>query len=277
MYIHGKEIAKQIKQELQKFFLINQANITIISCGNNLESQNYIKWKMKDAQELNVNCKHINTNENISVEELKNVIQQEVNSNNINGIILQLPLPHHLEVHKQILLDLIPPHLDIDGLNSKWIAKRYLGEDALYPATPSAIISYLKYNNIGFIGKTVAIVGASALVGRPLLAYLLNERATPIVLQSKSDLAVCQNADIVIVAAGKPQFFKAKYLKAGAFVIDVGTTVVNNKLVGDVDLLCQEKARYVSPVPGGVGPLTRIHIFTNLKYLMKKKLIKKVQ
>lgn len=272
MYLHGKEIAQNIKSSLSKFYQQFDINFVIISCGNNPESQNYIKWKCKDAEELGINAKSLNFSHDISVSKLKTEIKKLVNDINIDALILQLPLPNHLEEFKQELLDLIPLEKDVDGLNSEWIKRRYLSNNTIFPATPMAVINYLEHNNISYIGKNVAIVGASPLVGRPLMQYFMNARATPVILQSKSDLNICKNFDIVIVAAGKINLIQPQHLKKGAVVIDVGTNFVNNKLQGDVCLECKEVASYVSPVPGGVGPLTRINIYNNLKYLIELKL-----
>lgn len=271
MYLNGIEIAQKIKEELKDYFTKNKVNFIIVSCGSNPQSQNYIKWKSLDAEELNVNTKHINFAKDITYLELKTNLQTLVRKKNLDAMILQLPLPSHLEPYKQELLDLIPMEIDVDGLNSNWIKQRYFDKNTIYPATPQGIINYLEYNNIEYVGKNVAIVGASVLVGRPLLQYFLNKRSTPVILQSKSDLNICKNFDIVIVAVGKANLLQPQHLKKGAIVIDVGTNFINNKLQGDVDASCKNIASYVSPVPGGVGPLTRVNIFTNLKKLHKNK------
>lgn len=267
MYKNGNEIAKIIKENLKIYFSKNLKTLAIISIGDNKISQNYINFKIKDANEINVNTKHYNFNCNISFNELKENILKISNDDLIDGIILQLPLPSSLKNKTQQLLDLIPLKKDVDALNSAWITKRYLKQKTLYPATPMAVINYLEYNYINYQGENIAIVGASNLVGRPLSQYLLNKRATPIILQSKSNLDVCKCAKIVIVAVGKQGILKPEHINENCIIIDVGTNYVEGKLVGDVSKLCLNKAKYVSPVPGGIGPLTRINIFENLRKL----------
>lgn len=270
MFIHGSEIAKIEKERLSKLFKGKDITLMIISVGNNPESQNYIKWKLKDCEVVNINGLHTNYDENIDFEILKENILKFANDSKINGIILQIPLPDHLTPYKQELLDLIPTNKDVDGLNSSWINKRYFEEDVIYPATPQGVIQYIETNKINYVGKVVALIGASPLVNRSLIQYFINKRATPIVLQSKSDLNIVKNADIVIVAVGRINLLRKEFVKPGAFIIDCGTTYENGKLKGDVSSDVSDVASYVSPVPGGVGPLTRLNIFLNLEKLMNK-------
>lgn len=269
MYIHGNEIAKNEKARLANVFNNKDITLLIVSVGNNPESQNYIKWKLKDCELVNVNGIHRNYDENISLEDFRLEMNKHASDDSIDGIILQIPLPDHLTPHKQELLDIIPITKDVDGLNSHWIAKRYFEEDVIYPATPQGVIQYLDVNNVDYVGKTICIVGASPLVGRSLIQYFTNKRATPVVMQSKSDLNICKIADIIIVAVGRVGLITKEFVKPGAVIIDCGTTYTSdNKLKGDVAPEVSEIASYVSPVPGGVGPLTRLNIFLNLEKLL---------
>lgn len=267
MIIDGKEVALKIKNDLKKY--INNLNsvltLCVIEIGENESSKIYIKQKEKIANELGICFKHIKFNES---EEEKNIEKRIIELNkdkNITGIIIQLPIPDKFDEKR--LLNLIDPLKDVDGLTDANKLKLISKEDGLIPCTPLGIIELVNYYNINIEGKNAVIVGRSDLVSKPLSNLLLNMNATVTICHSKTNNLKehTKNADILISATGKPHLIKEDMIKNNSVVIDVGITRIDGKLYGDVDFNnVLKKASYITPVPGGVGPMTVIMLMKNV-------------
>lgn len=231
--------------------------LVILQVGNRTDSDSYIKAKKSFAQKIGVNEIHINFDENISQEELIEAIKKYNADESVNGIIVQLPLPPR--INSEIVLNLINPKKDIDGLNC---ATKFL------PATARGIKELIKFYKIELAGKKVTVVGRSKLVGKPTAKMCHEEGAIVTVCHSKTENMAqkTKDADILIVAIGKPNLVGKEYVKEGQIVIDVGITRHSEgKLVGDVDFNeVKDLVQMITPVPGGVGQMTVLALFENL-------------
>jgi methylenetetrahydrofolate dehydrogenase (NADP+) / methenyltetrahydrofolate cyclohydrolase len=241
--------------------------------GNRPDSTAFIRAKKAFAKRVGVNEKHIQVPENISQNELIDIIKKCNIDLSIHGIIIQLPLPIH--IGRDTVIDAIDPKKDADGLTATnvklWLEGR---EDCIMPATARGIKHLLNYYKIDLFGKHVTVVGRSMLVGKPIVAMCLNENATVTVGHSKTKHLAeeTKNADVLVVAVGKPGLIDEKYVKKGQVVIDVGISrTQDNKLIGDVDFnSVSKKVSAITPVPGGVGPMTVFSLFENLIGLCEK-------
>jgi methylenetetrahydrofolate dehydrogenase (NADP+)/methenyltetrahydrofolate cyclohydrolase len=215
---------------------------------------------------LGITVKHIQLHEDISEDELLKNIQQCNNDESINGIIVQLPIPKHL--NKRKILDSIAPSKDVDGLGSVQSGLLYTdNEEAILPATARGVISLLQHYNISLEGRSVCVVGRSLVVGKPLATACLKKNATVTMCHShtKNLENFTKNSDIIIVALGKPNYIDSKYVRDGQVIIDVGIHKIDNKICGDVDFdSVKDIVSAITPVPGGVGPLTVASLFENL-------------
>ena len=274
MILNGKKVrdflAKKIQSELKK--LDASPTLAIVQVGKNEASSVYIRQKKLFGEKLGFEVRHIQLNEKTS--ELNVLLQiEKLNSDeNINGIIVQLPLSKHIDTIK--VIETINPAKDVDGLNSKNL--RFLLENisgGFIPATTKGILSLLDFYKIPLAGKKVAVVGRSLLVGKPTVLALLNRNATVTVCHRKTkDLkGEVKKADIVVIAAGNPQFIKKSFVRSGQVVIDVGITKVRGILFGDVDFQQVSKVvKAITPVPGGVGPMTVVSLFENVLLSYKR-------
>lgn len=241
--------------------------LAIIQVGDRPDSTAFIRSKKAFAARLGVREQHIQVEENVTQNELLEIIKKLNDSNDVHGIIVQLPMPLHID--RDAVIDAIDPKKDVDGLTSHNV-KGWLGgrEDAIMPATARGVKELLKHYDIDLFGKRVTIIGRSMLVGKPLAAMCLNENATVMVCHSKSaDLTEdTKMADIIISAVGRPGLINAKHVRSGQIVIDVGITRTGeNKLVGDVDFeSVKDIVAAITPVPGGVGQMTVFALFENL-------------
>ncbi|MEG1596712.1 MAG: bifunctional 5,10-methylenetetrahydrofolate dehydrogenase/5,10-methenyltetrahydrofolate cyclohydrolase [Bacilli bacterium] len=274
--LDGKKVKEEmLKQLKEKLLLVNRPlGLTVIQVGNNSSSNVYVKQKEKMANYLNYNFKHLKLASNIKETELLNIIELENNNDLVDGIIVQLPLPKHL--NPSIIQNKILPQKDIDGLTNLNSGKLVSNSDCLIPCTPLGILDILNYYHITITGKHVVIVGRSSLVGKPLLNLMLNNNATVTICHSKTtNLKDITNlADILIVAIGKKHFITSDMVKDNAVVIDVGINSENEKLYGDVDFdNVKDKCSYITPVPGGVGQMTVLEVGYNVykAYQLKKK------
>ncbi|MCY6370314.1 bifunctional methylenetetrahydrofolate dehydrogenase/methenyltetrahydrofolate cyclohydrolase [Clostridium ganghwense] len=269
--LDGKKLAEKHREEINKFIQKKihlgceppcMANILV---GNDGGSVYYVNSQNKLCSKLGVKVKSIYLEENISEDELINIIQKLNNDKEVKGIILQLPLPKHL--NEAVITSKICYEKDIDGLSSVSAGRFYKGEKGFVPCTPKGIIELIKSTNIDMQGKHAVIIGRSNIVGKPAAQLLLNENATVTICHSKTKnlKGICREADILVSAIGKPGFITEEYIKEGAIVIDVGTTMVDGKLKGDIcfDEVI-EKAAFVTPVPGGVGAMTTTMLIKNL-------------
>lgn len=273
--MNGKELSFKIKDKLrEKVSLFSRKpGLVVIQVGNDEASKVYVKNKEKTALEIGLEFKHLHFDD-IEENDLINEINNLNNDSNVDGIIVQLPLPNH--INENNIINSINPNKDVDGLTNYNIAKLINNDNSLIPCTPLGVMKLLEHYNISLSGKNVVIVGRSRLVGKPLSMLMLNNNATVTICHSKttnlSDFTT--KADILVVAVGKSSIIGSKMVKRGAVVIDVGINRVNNKLCGDVDYIkVSKKASYITPVPGGVGPMTVIMLMSNVISSYEKKMI----
>jgi len=257
--LNGNEIATKVmdnlKQQLDK--LNSDVRLAVILIGDDSASELYVSKKEKACAKLGMNSERHHLGSNVSQKEVIYLIEKLNDDEKINGIMVQLPLPAHLEVMQ--ILETISSKKDVDGLTSKSIAKLLLGDEIFAPCTPKGIIALLEAYNIPIQGSEVVIVNHSNIVGRPLAAMFLNRNATVSVCHkfTKNLASYTKKADILVSGVGKAGLITADMIKQGAVIIDVGFDRVNGKLCGDVDFdKVKEKASYITPVPGGVGPMT---------------------
>ena len=269
--IDGKALAKKIRENLKKECEeLKQKGIipklAVIMVGNNPASKVYVKNKSKACEEIGINYEEYLLEENITQEQLTDLIQNLNKDKTVNGILLQSPIPEHLNINQAIKT--ITYSKDVDGFTPSSIGKLMIGEDTFISCTPYGVIKMFEEYNIDLTGKNVVILGRSNIVGKPLLQCCLNKNATVTVCHSKTkDLEeYTKRADILISAIGKSKFVKKEMLKEGVVVIDVGINRgEDGKLTGDVDFDEVEKiASYITPVPGGVGPMTLAMLMNNV-------------
>lgn len=272
--INGKEIAENIlnniKKEVENFDV--KPTLAVIIVGNDPASKVYVKNKIKKSEFLGFNSILKELPEDIQKEELLDVIKNLNNDKNVNGILLQLPLPKGLD--EKDFLDEISPIKDVDGFTTYNSGKLFKGEKPYSIAcTPKGIIKLLETKNINLEGKVAVVVGRSNIVGKPVANLLLQKNATVIQAHSKTKNLpeILKLADIIISATGKEEFIKGDMVKKGAIIIDVGITRnKNGKLTGDVDFeSVYNKVSYITPVPGGVGPMTIATLMENTLELYK--------
>ncbi|MGL4741962.1 MAG: tetrahydrofolate dehydrogenase/cyclohydrolase catalytic domain-containing protein [Sarcina sp.] len=269
--IDGKKVSEEIKQEIKKFIekrkLDNMSipKISSILVGNDSGSIYYQDFQEKIAHSLDIEFEKIRLEENVKEDKLKTIISDLNASKEVNGIMLLLPLPSHLDEAQ--ITNMIDTSKDIDCLSERTVGKFYKGEKTFKPCTPYSVITLLKSYNIQLEGANIVIVGRSNIVGKPLVQMFLNENATVTVCHSKTKNLknITKAADIVVVAIGRPNFVDSTYISEGSVVIDVGTTKFEGKITGDVKFdQVKEIASLITPVPGGVGALTTTLLFKNL-------------
>lgn len=262
--LSGIECRNKLKENLTKKInkIKEKITITVISVGNDEASKIYIKNKIKECQSVNIECQHLHF-EKTTTNELINLITKLNKDKNITGILVQLPLPKNIEENK--VINTIDYKKDIDGLTKSNIAKLYSNQKGIIPCTAKGIIDLLEYNKIEIEGKNITIIGRSNLVGKPLTLALLNKNATVTTCHSKTkDLKKhTKKADIIIIAVGKPSLIKKEMISKNSIIIDVGINRINGKISGDVDKSVYKKCKAVTPVPGGVGPMTVYEVLSN--------------
>ena len=255
-----REEHNQLKEKYGK-----QAGLAVVIVGNNPASQVYVRNKMKACENVGFYSENIELDENISEEELLQEIDKLNKNDRINGILVQLPLPSHINELK--IIDSISPEKDVDGFHVANIGKMVIGDETGFlSCTPYGIMQLLEEYKIEIAGKDAVIIGRSNIVGKPMALMLIQKGATVQVCNSRTkDLRKKLNdADIIIVAAGVPNLLKKEDVKEGAVVIDVGINRVDGKICGDVDYEeVAERASYITPVPGGVGPMTIASLIKN--------------
>ncbi len=265
--LDGKKLAdkirKEVKAKVKKLKL--KPGLAAILVGDNSASVMYVNMKKKACHECGIGFELYKFKENALDTEIIEAIMSLNKNDKINGIMVQLPLPKHMD--KQLVLQAINPLKDVDGLNSVSLGDIIINNERLLPATPKGIVSLLDNYKIDVKGKGVVIVGHSAVVGKPLAMMLLNKGATVTVCHefTKDLKQYTSKADILISATGVPNLIKKNMVKKGAVVIDVGINKKNDKVIGDVDFKEVKKvASYISPVPGGVGPMTIASLLENM-------------
>ncbi len=257
------EISAQVQELSAKYGIV--PGLAVILVGDNQASHIYVASKVHKAKELGISIFPHILDENTKQRDLLSLIETLNTDKNINGILVQLPLPHHLD--QNIIINAIDPEKDVDGFTVRNVGLLNTWQDCLEPSTPQgALILIKKCLGDDISGKKAVVLGRSLIVGRPMASILVRESCTVTLLHSRSMNIVteCKSADILVSAIGQPGFIKDSLVKKGACVIDVGTTRVDGKIIGDVDFEAVSKvAGYLTPVPGGVGPMTVICMLAN--------------
>lgn len=274
--LDGKSLKNKILDELkQEISTYNQKpSLTVIQIGDDEASNVYIKQKENMCNFIDYEFNHIKLDTDIKEEKVLNIIEQLNNNDNVTSVLIQMPIPKHLDYKK--IQNKVHPLKDVDGLSNQNIANLINNEEGLFPCTALGVIELLNNYNISVEGNDITIVGRSNLVGMPLFHILNNMNATVTLCHSKTkDLKdKTKGADILIVATGKKHLIKEDMVKANAIIIDVGINKENGNLYGDVDFnTIKEKASYITPVPGGVGPMTIAMLAKNIlkSYKLQKK------
>ena len=276
--IDGKAVAEEIRgrlaaevAELRKK-TGKEPCLAVVLVGENPSSKIYVNMKEVACGKTGIKSKKIHLPETVSGKELLEKIAELASDEEVNGILVQIPLPKHIS--ENTVIEAIPPEKDVDGLNPVNMGKLLASSNPWFvPATPKGVMELIKRAGARLDGAEAVVVGRSNLVGKPAAVLLLKEGATVTVCHSKTrDLAAhTKNADVLVVAVGKPKLITADMVKKGAVVIDVGTTKVDGKLVGDVDFeSVKEKAGAITPVPGGVGPMTIAMLLENTVLAFKR-------
>ena len=277
MIINGKETAAELREELKKKVeeLKSTYNavpgLTVILVGEDPPSKIYVKNKEKFAKEVGLNSEVIRYPENVEEKAILNKIRELNNDKKVSGILVQLPLPKHIDKRK--VIETILPGKDVDGFHPINVGNLSSGYDSSIPCTPLGCYLLLKKVEKNLSGKHAVMIGRSNLNGKPMTQLLLKENCTVTITHSKTkDLkAECSRADIIIAAVGRPKLVKADWVKKGAIVIDVGINKTDSGLVGDVDFDEVSKvAKAITPVPGGVGPMTIACLLNNTVECFKK-------
>lgn len=266
--IDGRKIAKEIRQKLAKKVEKEKIkpNLAVILCGDNEASRVYVNIKSRACEEVGIEFEEYHLNNKITQKELIELIEELNNNDKVDGILLQFPLPKGLNYDEAA--EKINPEKDVDGFNPYNVGRLTIGKPKFIPCTPYGIMKMFEKYDIDLTGKKVAIVGRSNIVGKPMAQCLLSKNATVTICHSKTkDLKKeLIDADVVIAAVGRRSIIKADMIKDGAIVIDVGTNRdENGKLCGDVDFEnVSKKASYITPNPGGVGPMTVAMLMQNV-------------
>jgi methylenetetrahydrofolate dehydrogenase (NADP+)/methenyltetrahydrofolate cyclohydrolase len=279
--IDGKALATKVRNEVSKAVLeLNKEGITpglaTVIVGNDPASTVYVKNKGKFAKEVGIKSLQYSLSESVSQEDLLKLINDLNLNNDVDGILVQLPLPK--QIKSEIILDAIDPSKDVDGFNIVNAANIYLNREGVIPCTPLGCLIMLRSINQSLKGMNAVIIGRSNIVGKPMAQLLLNEDCTVTTAHSKSNNIekIVKEADIIIAAVGIPNLVNENWVKKGAIVIDVGINRINyenkTKLVGDVDFnAVQPLASYITPVPGGVGPMTIACLLMNTVFQCSRK------
>lgn len=274
--LDGKIVKKEVLEKLRERISIldRPLGLVVIQVGEDPASVVYVRQKEKMAANMGFNFKHIKLGENVSQEELLETIDKLNDDDSVDGILVQMPVPKHID--PKVVQNSISPYKDVDGLTDYNMGRLMHNEESLVPCTPKGIMDLLSYYKIDVTGKNVVIVGRSDLVGKPLMALMINNNATVTLCHSKTSnlKSHTKKADILIAAVGKPGLIKADDIRRGTVVVDVGINrMEDGSLVGDVDFeSVKDKVSYITPVPGGVGQMTVAELGYNtyLAYLLRK-------
>ena len=268
--IDGKKISAEIKDELKQEVAAMKAEgkeiaLAVIQVGEDRASSVYVRNKKKACEYIGITSVSYEIPEDSTQQELLDLVEKCNKDPKINGILVQLPLPPHMD--EDAVIHAIDPKKDVDGFHPVSVGNMVIGNDGFLPCTPAGIIELLKRSGVEIGGKECVVVGRSNIVGKPMSMLLLRENGTVTVCHSRTRnlREVCSRADILVVAVGRPKFIDASYVKEGAVIIDVGIhRNENNKLCGDVDFdAVKEKTSAITPVPGGVGPMTIAMLMKN--------------
>ncbi|BBM53449.1 methenyltetrahydrofolate cyclohydrolase [Leptotrichia trevisanii] len=278
--IDGKALSEKILKEIEQEHSElekkagRKAGLAVIIVGENPASQIYVRNKIRACERVGFHSETIRLDENISEESLLLEIEKLNNDSNIDGILVQLPIPRHIDGLK--VINAISAEKDVDGFHTTNIGKMMIGDETGFlPCTPAGVIQMFEEYNIDLEGKDVLVIGQSNIVGKPMTLLLIKKRATVQVCNSKTKnlSEKLQKADVVVAAAGSPKLVKTTDVKEGVVVIDVGINRVDGKLCGDVDFEeVSKKASFITPVPGGVGPMTIAMLIKNTFKSYKQKI-----
>lgn len=267
--IDGKKVAEKCKKNIEERIkrLNKTPGFAVIRIGEDEASKIYVRLKHKMSEELGINFTEYHLDENITQEDLISLIKKLNADDGVDGILLQSPIPYHLNILEAF--QTIAPEKDVDGFSPINVGKLVQRQECFAACTPTGVMTMLKEYNIPIEGKHAVVVGRSNIVGRPMAELLLNANATVTICHSKTQnlTEIVKSADILVVAIGKPKFITADMIKEGAVVVDVGINRIpdSKKIVGDVDFEnVKEKCSYITPVPGGVGPMTIMTLMDNV-------------
>ena len=268
--IDGKLLSSKIKEQVKEKSLIfekklgRKITLAVVLVGENPASKVYVNNKIKACEFVNFKSLAYNLPANSTQKDVEELVSCLVEDKNVDGILVQLPLPKHLD--EDAILSLIPAEKDVDGFSSQSVGNLLLGKPCVSACTPSGVIKMLESTGVDLTGKHAVVIGRSNIVGKPMALLLLNKNCTVTVCHSKTSnlKEVCSNADILVAAIGRPRFVTEDMVKEGAIVIDVGINRLETGLVGDVDFEnVKNKASFITPVPGGVGPMTIAMLMEN--------------
>lgn len=271
--LDGKKVANEIIENIKNEINRNKLKLgfAIIWIGNDEASQIYVNNKIKKCEYVGINVELFHLDENVLEDEVIKLIDELNNRDDINGILLQSPIPKHINITD--CFNRISPKKDIDGFSNVSAGNLYIGNPFHISCTPKGVMRLLEYYNIDLEYKNVCLINRSNIVGKPLMHLLLEKNATVTVCHSKTKNLkdIAKNADIVISGVGKPNFITEDMIKDNAIVIDVGISRVNGKVVGDVDFAnVSKKSSFITPVPGGVGPMTIAMVLENILNTIKE-------
>ena len=280
--LDGKAVSLKVKEsvkvradELKKFGI--EPTLAVVLVGEDKASQTYVRAKEKACNEYGIKSVAHRLSENTTQNELLALINVLNLDDSIHGILVQLPLPKHIDTN--VVLAAIDPRKDVDGFHAVNVGKLVSGLDGFVPCTPLGVMEILKEYGIEVAGLNAVVIGRSNIVGKPMANLLLNASATVTVTHSKTKnlKEICKNADLIVAAIGRPFFLKADMVKDGAVVVDVGINRLDDgRLVGDVDFdEVAPKCSYITPVPGGVGPMTIAMLLNNTILAAQAKIAKK--
>ncbi len=268
--IDGKALSARKREEIKKKCEIFEQEygrkicLAVVLVGNDPASEVYVRNKIRGCEATDIRSLSFTLPQTASQNDVEQLICALSADESVDGILVQLPLPKGLDEDR--ILNLIPPEKDVDGFHPVNVGKLLLGKETIVACTPMGVMTMLRDNDISVAGKNAVVIGRSNIVGKPMAMLLLRDHATVTICHSRTKnlKEICKNADILVAAIGKPEFVTADMVKDGAVVIDVGINRVNGKLKGDVDFdSVKEKASYITPVPGGVGPMTITTLLEN--------------
>lgn len=268
--ISGKEVSQKVKGEVREKALALKAKgidvgLAVVIVGDNPASRVYVNSKKKACEEVGFNSYEYALPEETTQQELLDLVEVLNNDEKVNGILVQLPLPKQID--ENAIINAISPDKDVDAFHPFNVGKIMIGEYAFLPCTPAGIMELIDSTGVEIAGKSCVVIGRSNIVGKPMSMLLLHRSGTVTVCHSKTKnlKEICQNADILVAAVGRPNFVTGDMVKEGAVVIDVGINrMEDGKLCGDVNFAeAEKKASYITPVPGGVGPMTIAMLMKN--------------
>lgn len=280
--LNGKELAEKVKEEVKQEVLAMNENgqevrLAVIQVGDNAASDTYVRNKQNACKYVGIKSATYKLDETATESIILGIIEELNNDDKVNGILVQLPLPNHIDEHK--VIQAIAPEKDVDGFHELNVGKLMIGEETFVPCTTKGIIELLKANNIKIEGMNCVVVGRSNIVGKPTAIELLRHNATVTICHSKTEplKQICKEADILICAVGKPKFFNKDYIGYNTVVVDVGIHRQDDgKLCGDVDFEdVKDRVACITPVPNGVGAMTTAMLTKNcvlaakMQYAMK--------